>query len=149
MVIPTDDDWAHHPDDLDAAYAKANFLGKTREQAVALFVANALNYQEDIMFMPVTCFYFYAHAYIDYLMSEDSEGDSDGASCFFGIVEGRKDDILRGPPKLRERIRTLLRRLGDRQTWYDAEPDIYGSFSKRSNACLKCVGESNPPRDGP
>jgi hypothetical protein len=114
MAIPTDDDWAHHPDDLDAACARRHFLGKSREQAVALFVENALNYQEDIMFMPVTCFYFYAHAYIDYLMSDRSEGDSDGASCFFGIVEVRKHELLRGPPELRERIRTLLRRLGDR-----------------------------------
>ena len=75
MNIPTKSDWAHHPDDLDAAWAERNFLGKTREQAVAMFEENSLNHQEDIMFMPIPCFAFYTHAYIDYLMSDKSEAD--------------------------------------------------------------------------
>ena len=143
MNIPTETDWTHHPDNLDAAWAKKNFLGKTREQAVEMFVENAMNFQEDIMFMPEPCFRFYAHAYIDYLMSDRSKGDSDGASCFFGIVEVRKDDILRGPAELKTRVEALLRRLGERQAWYDAEPKIYGQFKERSKACLRMIEPSN------
>jgi hypothetical protein len=143
MNIPTETDWAHHPDDLDAACAKKNFFGKTRDQAVELFVVNALTYQEDIMFMPEPCFCFYVHSYIDYLMSGLSKGDSDGASCFFGIVEVRKDDILRGPSELMTRVAALLRRLAERQAWYEAQPDIYGQFKERSEACLRLMGESN------
>jgi len=143
MNIPTEHDWTHHLNDLDAAWAKKNFLGKTREQAVEMFAENALIYQEDIMFMPEPCFRFYVHAYIDYLMSDQSKGDSDGASCFFGIVEVRKDDILRTPSELRTRFEVLLRRLAERQAWYDAEPDIYGQLKERSEACLRTIGESN------
>ncbi len=143
MQIPSEADWRSEPWDLDIPYAYKHFFGKDRVQAAGLFVENALCYQEDVMFMPATCFYFYAHAYIDYLMSEQSEGDSDGASCFFGLVEVRADDILRGPGELRERIRALLRRLGERQTWYDATPHIYGDFRRKAEACLKRIEEPN------
>jgi len=148
MKIPSESDWVHHPDDLDAAWAKGNFLGKTRQEAIAMFAENALLYQEDVMFMPAACFDFYVHAYIDYLMSDQSKGDSDGASCFFGVVEMRKEDILCGLPTLRARVATLLRRLGERQTWYDAKPSIYGSFEQKSRACLRMIGEANQPGDG-
>ena len=124
MEIPSEADWRSEPWDLDIPYAYKHFFGKDVTESVSLFVDHALCYQEDIMFMPVACFYFYIHAYIDYLMSEQSEGDSDGASCFFGLVEVRKDDIRRGPRHLRERIRELLQRLSDQQAWYDAEPHI-------------------------
>ena len=42
------------------------------------------------MFMPLACFRYYIHAYLDYLLSDKSEGDSDGASCFFGLIEFRE-----------------------------------------------------------
>ncbi len=93
------------------------------------------------MFMPTPCFHFYAHACINYLLSDQGKGDSAGADGFFGIVEIRKDDIQCGPADLRCSIRELLRRLGDRQAWYDAEPEIYGSFRTRADTCLKMIEE--------
>lgn len=139
MQIPSEAEWRSEPWDLDIPYAYEHFFGKGREEAVSLFVDDSLYYQEDIMFMPVACFYFYVHAYIDYLMSEQSEGDSDGPSCFFSIVEVREHDILNGSEELKQRVRTLLRRLGERQTWYDAEPDIYGDFQARAEAYLRLL----------
>ncbi|MFO1523571.1 MAG: hypothetical protein U1G05_16370, partial [Kiritimatiellia bacterium] len=133
-TIPTEADWMGHPLARDEAYGHEHFFGKTLPEARALFVENALRYQEDIMFMPTPCFYFYAHAYIDYLMSEESRGDSDGASCFFGIAEIRASEISCAPDELQTRIRDLIRHLGEHQDWYDAEPEVYGSFRARAEA---------------
>lgn len=140
MQIPSEADWRSEPWDLDIPYAYEHFFGKDLGESVSLFTEDSLTYQEDIMFMPAACFPFYLQAYIDYLTSEESKADSDGASCFFGIVEVRKNDILSGcHEELKERIRTLLVRLGDRQVWYDAEPEIYGDFKTKSKACLKLL----------
>ena len=91
------------------------------------------------MFMPLVCFRYYIHAYVDYLLSDKSEGDSDGASCFFGLIEFRKDDVCISGDKLRNRVSEVLRHIRVRQKWYDADPDIYGDFAKRSDEILSLI----------
>lgn len=56
--IPTEADWRSEPWDLDVPHAYQHFVGKSHEQAVALFQENALLNQEDVMFMPRACFMF-------------------------------------------------------------------------------------------
>jgi len=143
MTIPSKDDWVFHPLDPDAAEAYQNFYGKTLTEAFALFEENALYYQEDIMFMPVNCFRYYVHSYIDYLLSDLSKGNSDGANCFFGIVEIRNEDIKSSSQELRDRIREVLQHLGARQNWFEALPEVYGDFRKRSEECLNMIDEQN------
>jgi hypothetical protein len=134
--IPTEADWRSEPWDLDIPYAYKNFAGKSHEQAVALFQQNALCYQEDVMFMPRACFLFYIHAYIDYLLSDVSRGDADGANCFFSLVESRANDI-RGNAAVHSTVERVLRHLATRQEWYDADPAIYGDFGERAVADLQ------------
>ncbi len=133
--IPTEADWRSEPWDLDIPYAYRNFAGKSYEQAVALFQENALCYQEDVMFMPRACFPFYARAYIDYLLSADSQGDADGANCFFSLVESRAADI-RLDASLLSAVEQLLRHLATRQDWYDADASIYESFAELAEKSL-------------
>jgi hypothetical protein len=137
--IPTEADWRSEPWDLDIPYAYRHFFGKTLAEAFDLFVENALCHQEDIMFMPLACFRYYVHAYIDYLLSDKSAGDSDGASCFFGIVECRKEDINGSGEGLRRRVRDVLLRLREEQQWFHAEPEIYGDFRVRGAEVLKLI----------
>lgn len=139
MHIPTEADWRSEPWDLDIPYAYKHFLGKNLEEAFDLFVDNALCYQEDIMFMPAACFRYYLIAYTNYLLSEASKDDSDGASCFFGIIECRKDDIHKLEDLVVSQIRKTLERLRDNQAWYDADKEIYGRFQARSESCLKLI----------
>lgn len=139
MTIPSESDWRSEPWGIDTPCAYENFSGKTLDEAFDLFVKNSLYYQEDIMFMPVLCFRYYIHAYIDYLLSDKSEGDSDGASCFFGIIEGRKNDICTSGDQLRDRISEVLHYIGARQEWYSADLDIYGNFMKKSAKVLSLI----------
>lgn len=134
--IPTEADWRSEPWDLDIPYAYKNFAGKSHEQAVALFQENALCYQEDVMFMPRACFLFYIYAYIDYLLSAASQGDADGANCFFSLVKSRANDIRENPAAVLM-VERVLRHLASRQEWYDADSTIYGDFAERAAAGLK------------
>lgn len=139
MNIPTETEWRTEPWDLDIPNAYKHFSGKSLEEAFELFVDNSLFYQEDIMFMPLPCFRFYVMAYANYLLSDQSKDDSDGASCFFGIVECRRDDIQSSPEQLIAHIICTLEKLRENQEWFDAEEDIYGSFRARSETCLKQI----------
>ena len=149
MTVPTEDDWKRHTDDLDGNWAYKNFFGKNLTEAYEMFVENALHYQEDIMFMPLPCFQYYVHAYIDYLLSEKSKGDSDGANCFFGIVEIRKTDICASGEELCLRVSELLHHIDKKQDWYNANPEIYGDFSAKANEALNLIKENAEQIDRP
>lgn len=129
--VPSESDWRSEPWDLDIPYAYKHFAGKSFEEAVKLFEENAIYYQEDIMFMPQACFPFYARAYMAYLRSDASKGDSDGANCFFGLAEFRAEQI-KSDPSLLSDFAHCLDHLAKRQDYYEADVDIYGSFADRA-----------------
>lgn len=139
MSIPTEADWRSEPWCLDIPIAYEHFFGKSLDEAFALFVKNALYYEEDVMFMPLICFRYYIHAYMSYLLSPSSAGDSDGGSCFFGLVEGRLVDIQTSDSHLLARVEEVLRRLRDNQEFYGASEEIYGSFRKKAELSLKRI----------
>ncbi len=80
----------------------------------------------------------------DYLLSDTSAGDSDGASCFFLIVKHRVDDIRGGGERLRNRVVEVLRRIRTGQQWYQAESEIYGDFATRADDAMRLI-EAPPP----
>ena len=87
------------------------------------------------MFMPRACFPFYAGAYMAYLMCDDSRGDSDGASCFFGLAEVRARDI-RSDEFLASSVVACLEHLARHQSFYDADVSIYGNFVEHARRAL-------------
>ncbi len=109
------------------------------EEAFELFVENSLYYQEDIVFMPLACFRYYVLAYANYLHSEKSQGDSDGASCFFGVVRCRSADIRSSSAELRAVILKTLGRLREHQEWYEADEAIYGNFRDHAESCRQQI----------
>ncbi|MEM1221334.1 MAG: hypothetical protein AAGH40_01115 [Verrucomicrobiota bacterium] len=135
VKIPNEIDWRSEPWDLDIPYAYKHFFGKSIEEGEKLFEENSLYYQEDMMFMPLSCFNFYIHSYISYLLSERSRGDSDGASAFFGLFDARKKDFL-SSQEVRGRTAELMEHMRTRQQYYDASIKIYGRFSKKADKVL-------------
>ena len=138
-TIPTEDDWRSEPWDLDIPGAYDRFAGKAIAEAVDLFNDDSLHYQEDLMFMPTACFRYYIHAYIGYLMSKESEHDSDGASCFFGLVEHRHKEITTFDDSEQARMSAVLDHLGVSQEWFDADKSIYGDFQERADESRKLL----------
>ena len=137
--IPTEAEWRSEPWDLDIPHAYEHFAGKSLEEAQRLFEEDALSYQEDLMFMPLACFRYYLDAYSQYLLSDASQGDSDAASCFFGLVEVRHKDIMSCHVSARAHVHAVLDRLARSQAWFDASEDIYGSFLRRAARACKLL----------
>lgn len=139
MDIPTEADWRSELWDLEIPLAYRNFYGKNLEEAFGLFVQGASVYQEDIVYMPLPCFRYYVLAYTNYLLSDASQGDSDGASCFFSMVEARRDDIRSSSAELIGQITLTLQKLNDHQEWYLADAKSYGTFAARAALCLRLI----------
>jgi hypothetical protein len=137
---PSEDDWRSETWCLDARNAYEHLSGRTREQAVELFTDNASRYSEDVMFMPVACFPYYMHAYLDYLESEASRGNAGAAASLFGLVEVRHEDFAAADDSLQHRVLAVLDRLVQRQQWYGADPEIWGDFAARAEGARMLLG---------
>lgn len=137
MKVPNREDWEEAWEGLDEACAFKNFFGKTLEQAVSLFEECALVYQEDLVYMPEVPFHFYIFAYTRYLLSEESKGDSDGASCFFGVIELKLASNPRWLIESWAEIEEVLNRLSSGQEYFDACESIYGSFPKKASKLIQ------------
>jgi hypothetical protein len=71
MNVPTETDWGVPTrDDLDAAYARRVFLGKTAQDALAMFRENVLERVEDLRFMPPVPFRYYMLAFRTFVVSD-------------------------------------------------------------------------------
>jgi hypothetical protein len=139
MEIPTDDDWLMpiDPDSLDVAWAYKNFHGKSFEEGVRLFEENAINYQEDLMYMPAPVFGFYIGSYIAYLVSEAARSDSDGASCFVGLIRFKAEHDPATITPYWTIIEPALRYVVEHQDDYEADWEIYGSFRATAREILE------------
>src|SRR5258706_7209530 len=130
MALPTRQDINVH-DSLDERSACEHFLGKSLQQAEALFRQNSLYYQEDLMFMGASAFRFYVQAAISYIRSEASDGDSDIISCISSILEHRLEfeakELVLVAPKLASVCRYILEHY-DR---FHLTPEINGDLQTR------------------
>ena len=104
------------------------FLGKSPDQAEAMFRQNFLSYQEDLTYMRARAFRFYVLPAIRYLLSEGANGDSDAASTFCYVLESRlqhdADALIPIAPIVLDAIERILSSF-DR---FQCPPDIYGDL---------------------
>lgn len=121
---------------LDALDAWETFYGKTHEQAEDLFASHALYYQECLHWMPDEPFRFYLPSYINYLKSDRSVGDSDGASAFIGLMSAKAPELRNQRSVLWEEACSTLRWIARSQERFEAIPEIYGNFGLRVEEIL-------------
>ena len=142
--IPNEQDWANPYDDATIRWAKKHFFGKTVEEAKELFVENSLCYQEAIMFMPSGAFRYYVHAYMNYLLSDQSKDDCDGASCFLGLIKHKMEydqNDLRGA--VWERVTETIEHIRNNSEWFAWTDSIYGNLEEKTTRLL-VLNESIP-----
>ena len=136
MQLPTRKEINVH-DSLDERKACRNFLGKTLDEAEALFRQNALGYSDDMHWMGVVAFRFYVFAYCRYVQSHAAGGDSDGVSCFVGFMEHRiKHERSELKPISKELI-AALRHIIDNYDRFDLRHDVYGDLRPRCEEQMK------------
>ncbi len=131
MQLPTESEINPIPENLDGQYAVRHFLGKTLEQAEALFREDSLTYQEDLMFMGAPAFRFYVAAAINYIRSEAVADDPSIISCFAAVLESRFEyeagEVVAVAPLLASACRHIV----DDYERFDVTPAIYGDLRPR------------------
>jgi hypothetical protein len=149
MRLPTSDEINVYGS-LDEKVALQHFLGKTPEQAEALFREDSLHKLFDLMWMGPKAFCFYVPAAVNYIRSNASSGDSDAISCFLAVLEFRRayerDEVTARLPDLRTGVRYIL------ENWarFDIDPDIYGDlWEKYVNLSRQLDTQSGAAADRP
>jgi hypothetical protein len=141
MDIPSREDWGEVEQDLDTEYAFKTFFGKTIVEAVPLIKGNPIERADEIRFMPPVPFRYYILAYRDYLLSEDSIGDPDAASCYIRLIaekiSGEPHTIGPVLPSLIESVQKVVQN----QSFYDADEEIYGDFRQMSEVIFAAHGK--------
>lgn len=145
MNLPSEREINPHPGCLDGEYAAKVFLGKTQEEAEALFQESSLSRLEDLMWMGPVGFVFYFRAALSYLKSPMSADDSDFASAMTGLLEwrvlGEHEDynqIGAARPEMVEFCSHLMKNYD----FYDIDFEIYGDLRPRLEKLLnKLQGE--------
>lgn len=122
------------PEDLDGKRAEKHFLGKTLEDAEALFRENSRVYQEDLMFMRASAFRYYVQAAISYIQSEAADDDSCTIHCFAGLLEHRLEfeaqELVAVAPLLASTCRYVL----EHYNRFTITPEVYGDLRPRFQA---------------
>ena len=121
MSIPTRRDIVRTDGDLDAEWACKNYLGKTVDEAAAMFRENPLHYEEDLFWMGPVAFRYYVEAAIRYVVSDAARNDSVLISAFLGTLEHRaKDDPDELKPMAR-RLAAVCRYVVERWSKFNGE----------------------------
>jgi hypothetical protein len=120
--------------DLDGRCAERHFLGKTLEDAEALFKESSITYQEHLMFMGPVAFRFYVHAAAKYIRSDAAEGDSDIINCFAGILEHRLEFEPEELHAVAESLASICAYVIEHHDRFDVTPEIYGNVGPRLRA---------------
>jgi len=125
-------------DNLDAECAFNQFVGKLLDDAQGMFRENALYYQEDVILMPSIVFNCYAPVFAIYILSDNAETDSDGASSFLHmIIELLQENRLFASSKTVSLLLDTANIVSNRQNFYDADIDIYSDFSELYNKIVE------------
>ena len=141
-ALPTREEINPTPGNLDEEWAVTHLLGKSLADLTALFLTDenaAFQYQEDFMFMGAAAFRYYFPAYLAYLRSERSAGDSDTLNAVVGFLEIRQQYE---PETVRAIAPAVLETLHLCEQDYDkfgADPEIYGDMLGRIRRLKEAV----------
>jgi hypothetical protein len=129
MNPPSAEEWGEVEWDLDLKDAFRRLAGKTEEEAVPLFGEG--DPVSELQLAPDTVFNYYIFSYVRYVLSAERAGHPDAASSFLSLVSDRASRDAVGLNAVWARLNPFLRQVAGQQEFYDADPEIYGSFLER------------------
>ena len=130
--LPTETDFLDpRSQDLDERHAVKMFLGKTPEEAEAMFRQNFLFYQEDLTYMRAPAFRFYVLPAITYLLSEEANGDSDAVSTFCYLLESRLKSEPEALAPIASVVLDAIVKILAHFDRFECSPEIYGDVRAR------------------
>jgi hypothetical protein len=125
VSLPTKDDFNAYGSPEETTACK-HFYNKTLPEAEALFHENGLTYGQDFMWMGAKAFNYYLDAFINYLRSDDSAGDSDVINCLPSVIEYRWNDeeFPMALPRVRGMVDYVIKNYGK----FEVDSTIYGDL---------------------
>jgi hypothetical protein len=79
--------------------------------------------------MPRAAFQYYVFAFVEYIRSSEAEGDSDAGSVFLRLLASREKKDPGSVKTIYSELRETVNFVAANQEYFDASPDIYGSFN--------------------
>ena len=136
LKVPTKADWGDLKVDPEVRYGYRKFGGKTIEQALPMFVDNPIERGAELRFSTVRVVDYYIFCYVNHLLSPASEGHSDVASVFIGLVLNRLERYPSQFERVFDEIFPAIERVADEQDFFDADTNIYGAFAFKRDEIL-------------
>jgi hypothetical protein len=115
--------------------------GKQSNKLKILFREYAVKYSGDLLWMGPVAFRYYAPAYVRYLLSEHSIGDSDAVNCFHGLIKFRMEsgDGSEMAP-IADLLAACCHHVLQHYEKFDIDPNIYGDLKPHYEALLISLG---------
>ena len=126
---PTREEWGDLKADLDVEFGFQEFGAKTIEEAAPLFAENPIERASELQFTPPVVFNYYIFAFAAAATAPTSQGQADLASSFLTLVRGRAVEQPETLSPVWQRLLPALVTVSEQQSFYSADPDIYGSFA--------------------
>jgi hypothetical protein len=156
LDIPTEKDWLDWPEDaqrpyeLDEAYAREQFAGKSFEEALEMFRSReVLMCSEDVSYMPPVPFRYYMLVFKVHVLElgkrEIEERDLldapwSAAGSFLNLVEAKLQSEINFTAPIVDDLLPAVEFIAMNQERYFADRDIYGDFRDQLTRIKKLWG---------
>jgi hypothetical protein len=128
--VPGAKEWQGYEADLDVRHAYKLLFGKSTSDVVQHFAgARCIERANELLFMPRAAFQYYVFAFVEYIRSSEAEGDSDAGSVFLRLLASREKKDPGSVKTIYSELRETVNFVAGNQEYFDASPDIYGSFN--------------------
>ncbi|PAU63086.1 hypothetical protein [Pseudomonas indica] len=124
-------DWQPEAEDLDESWSYKELMRLSEDDAKKMLIENPSTYTELLMYAKGEVFLKHMRVIIDNLLSDDSRGNFALADGFIELCTTKPD--LHEQLDLNElsKLKGILEKVASRQSFYDADVDIFGDFYKR------------------
>lgn len=141
IKVPDREDWGDHKVDshLDAAYRL--YAGKSVEDAIPYFVSDPFQQAQALRHATQAVFDYYVFCFSEYLTRPESAGESDMASVFMNLLVEKSEKDPQAFARIYRSLGPAVKAIAERQEFYDADWDIYGSFLEKRRAIERNLGE--------
>jgi hypothetical protein len=127
--IPGRIEWSGYQNDLNVRHAHKLLFGKSTAEVQRYFGGvQSIQRADELLFMPRHAFQYYVFAFADYELSEGAQGDPDSASSFLRLLVAREERDPGSVSHLYPELAAPIEHVASRQSAYDADPNLYGSF---------------------
>ena len=128
LRIPDEADWSGFEDDFDVRNMHKLFFGKSVDEVLQHFDGAAIQRCTEFLYASRPVFQYYIHGFVLFLKSKSAEGDSDAASPFLGLLEGREQKDPGSVSDIYSSLSDCVDYVANNQAYFDADLDIYGDF---------------------